>query len=304
MSKTVTAAEDWLSFALAELDEEKIAANVSRAETAMNVRVEQRFAKFVHNAADQDELKARLDAVDEAVKATAEQVGVEYGVDPLSLYESAKKKLSVPYDNNPYSGDEYGQEIPGANEPAAGEVPPEILRIAEQYLREHPEATREEALRVAEQGIAGWSGAPNVGGEGGAKGIPGWSGAPRTWASVKDAAGVEMPEGQAYDYKRVDPDSTIGDTPASSSGQNFQYDRDVDDTLGQSKDHPRELQSVEQHVEDRRDLQDTDAGLEAIQRKVETINPDETIGDNKGAGGTFPRGNQAQPITSKFYLLD
>lgn len=304
MAKQVTATEDWLSHMLAESDEEKAAANQKRAATALAVRVDQRFAKFVRQAEDKDDLAVRLDAVDDAVRDTADQVALEYGDDPVKLYEAAVKRLSYgnPGDGEAGFHDEFGGM--GADEPAANEIAcPNCggpgVELGSLGRRAHYRCRNCGTDFSDEQ--AGQTNRYNITDEDTPE---------RHWGGAKTADGVTMPEPQTYDYKRVDPESVIGDSPAGARGHAFPHEEDADATLGESKDHPREMQSVEQHVEDRRDMQDNNDGPDSIKRKVEQIDAEKTIGDAKGVGGTFPRGDQsapvtgANPITSKFYLLD
>ena len=286
--RTVTATEDWLSYALAEMDTEKIAASNKRAEAALKVRLDQRVTKFLKRATDADELGERLDVVDPAVQEIVDEVATEYGASPEHLLEAATASIKKSV------GDFFDQPF-GAGEgvPAHG----------------YSEVPCQNCGKAAQLGVpcpnCGYTNEPGQG-QGGGGSLRERLMAPQAKTAADDDAGHD-----AYQHERVNPDSIIGDTPASSAFEGTKYDTSVEKALGGSKDHPREFQNVADHVEDRRTLNDGTDKSVGVERAVgsEDLGGSDPHTEQKGKGGTFTEGDRgsagaADAVTSKFHILD
>lgn len=373
--KTVTASEDWLSYALAEYDEEKLAAAGRRAEAALKVRLDSRVSRFLKRAESLEELGERLDAVDESVQETVTEIAAEYNADPTKLYEAAVRKIAD-YFNAPFQEGQQGTpphgytevqcakcgskaglgtpcpmcghineagEAPGSQPQGGGGMGGLRERImgkvaADDYSQPYGSWDNPATFADSDLDVVGKE-CPTCGGplmelgrmgrlthyrcrncgaeaheneqghafyDDGISEDEEPSGMP---FRAKQAAGPEMPDGAHYDYERVNPKTPIGGdkSVAQAEGPGYEYNRDVEDALGQSKDHPREHQDIKQYVEDRRTMNDT-PDKDVVKREVKHIDADSPIGaEQKGVGGTFPRGNQAPAlaaVTSKFHILD
>lgn len=290
MARTVTAAEDWLSFALAEYDTDKIAASNQRAEAALKVRLEQRVSRFLKAATDVEELGMRLDVVDPTVSEIVNEVATEYGANPETLYESAVsavgKIAAGDFFQQPFQ--QGGEGVPPhsftdvpcqkCGHPAALGVPCKWCgNVNEPTDPSTPEGFNPGSLR---QRIMG--------------------------ATVPDDAGHD-----SYEHDSVNPNNKIGDTPASSAFEGTKFDTDVEKALDGSKDHPRQFQNVADHVEDRRTLNDGKDKSVGVERAVgnEDLGAKNPFTEQHGKGGTFAEGDRgsagaADAVTSKFHILD
>ena len=283
MARTVTATEDWLSYALAEYDTDKIAASNKRAEAALKVRLDQRVSNYLKRATDLEELGDRLDVVDDSVKEIVNEVATEYGASPEHLHEAAVaaiKRSIDDYFNKPFGGG-------GAGVPPHG----------------YTDVPCQNCKKPAPLGTP----CPNCGFVNQPTEAPGGSLRERLMNPTAKTAGDLDGTHDAYQYERVDPDKPIGDTPASSAFQGTKFDNDVEKALDGSKDHPREFQNVADHVEDRRTLNDNDDKDEGVERAIDHQSLDSNPYTEQKGTGTSTYGDQAgaaQAVTSKFHLLD
>jgi hypothetical protein len=123
MARTVTAAEDWLSYALAEYDTDKIAASNKRAEAALKVRLDQRVTSFLRRSIDGEELTKRLDIVDPAVREIVDEVATEYGANPehltqvavASVRKSVADYLTTTYEHDTVAPDKVIGDTPASS---------------------------------------------------------------------------------------------------------------------------------------------------------------------------------------------